>query len=161
MYNNTDNTDDDNSITDNTIITTSSENVDNVINTVLEKALNNNKNQYIYTLTKNKIENDKYNILFFHFKKYPELLKEYYNKLKEYFYCPIEYLGVGCYIRWIKKDGLLNTGALVNKIDKLNNKLIIKSLYNKKIFKIDYNEIVIFQKLTNEQLIILLAIEQL
>ena len=48
-----------------------------------------------------------------------------------------------------------------NSSIKVFNKLIIKSLYNKKIFKINYNEIVIFQKLTNEQLIILLAIEQL
>lgn len=145
------------------------------INTLLQKALNNETNENIMKLDKNTVSKQKNDIL-------QQLglsrikLKEIHKNLKDYRYVnDLSDLNYGCFIRWIniknpdKELKLTNGGFVVDfkLTDKglliqcrniLNNKRI-KKKYS--IFHFYYDECIIFQKLTQQEEVLLEVIDYL
>jgi len=135
----------------------------NIIIPLLEKSLNNNNNKNISTLTFDTINKEKeliINELNLSKKNTNELLK----KLKDYQYID-EYpqLIEGRYIRWINiknpDDIKLTNGGILCEI-KINDSisLILKNK-NNVFFQIKLDESLVFQRLTNQEKIILYAID--
>jgi hypothetical protein len=135
----------------------------NIIIPLLEKSLNNNNNKNISVLTFDTINKEKeliINELNLSKKNTNELLK----KLKDYQYID-EYpqLIEGRYIRWINitnPDSIkLTNGGILCEI-KINDSilLVMKNKYNV-FFQIKLDECLLFQRLTNQEKIILYAID--
>lgn len=133
---------------------------------LLKSYIDNENNESILNMTSTKIKNNK-NFIFdelpISFKYRNELKK----KLKNYRYIDeIDELHIGTYIRWIKvKDTendlkLTNGGILLDVLFENNIYLQLKNNLNK-IFKINFNENFIFQKLTNQEIVILYAIDNI
>ena len=138
-------------------------NHNNIIIPLLEKSLNNNNNKNISALTFDTINKEKeliINELKLSKKNTNELLK----KLKDYQYID-EYpqLIEGRYIRWINitnPDSIkLTNGGILCEI-KINDSilLVMKNKYNV-FFQIKLDECLLFQRLTNQEKIILYAID--
>ena len=96
-----------------------------------------------------------------------EKLKEYHKKLKEYrFVDDLIDIQYGRYIRWINlkdpaKIQLSHGGIIIDiKIYKEGIQLLCKNFYNKK-FQIKIDECFIFQKITDQEKIILSALDYL
>ena len=92
-------------------------------------------------------------------------LKDYNKKLKQYRYIDeLDDFKTGYYIRWINiKDPdkiKLTNGAILLDVKIINESsyAILKNRYNK-LFKINLNECIIFQKLSDQEKIILKAID--
>jgi hypothetical protein len=135
----------------------------NIIIPLLEKSLNNNNNKNISSLTFDTINKEKeliINELNLSKKNTNELLK----KLKDYQYID-EYpqLIEGRYIRWINitnPDSIkLTNGGILCEI-KINDSisLFMKNKYNV-FFQVKLDECLLFQRLTNQEKIILYAID--
>jgi len=131
----------------------------------LIKALENDNNESIVNLTIQDIKSQKNDILQ-KLNLSRENLRENTKKLKEYRYINnINDLNYGSYIRWInltKIDNLkLTNGGLICEI-KINNgiEILCKNNYNK-FFVVNFDENLIFQKLTNQEKIILHVIKEL
>ena len=90
-----------------------------------------------------------------------ELLRETLKKLKNYKYCEsLKEVEYGRYIRWInlKSDELkLTAGGIICKIELLKCEHLFITVKNNlnRLFKINFNECLIFQKLTDQEIIIL------
>ena len=135
----------------------------NIIIPLLEKSLNNNNNKNISTLTFDTINKEKeliINELNLSKKNTNELLK----KLKDYQYID-EYpqLIEGRYIRWINiknpDDIKLTNGGILCEI-KINDSIVlIMKNKNNVFFQIKLDETLVFQRLTNQEKIILYAID--
>lgn len=133
---------------------------------LLKSYVDNENNESILNMTSSKIKNNKK----FIFDELPINIKyrnELKKKLKNYRYIDeIDELHIGTYIRWIKvKDTenelkLTNGGILLDVLFENNIYLQLKNNLNK-IFKINFNENLIFQKLTNQEIIILYAIDNI
>lgn len=130
----------------------------------LEKALDNENNESLMNLTFDKIDKIK--------RKTLEKLvlskqdtKELLKKLDDYRYVEeIQELQIGNYIRWIdlnNPDKLeLNTGAILSEIKVEEDViLVLKNFASKKFFQININENFIFQKLSNQEKVILYALD--
>ena len=98
---------------------------------------------------------------------YREKLKEYHTKLKEYRYVDdLSDIQYGRYIRWINlKDptniSLTKGGIIIDiKICEGGIQVVCKNFHNKK-FQIKIDECFIFQKLTDQEKIILSALDYL
>ena len=135
------------------------------INNLLS-ALDNNENENIMKLTKSKIKEQKNNILQ-RLQLDQETLKNYHKKLDSYRYVnDLTDLKFGQYIRWISLknfDNLkLTKGAIVCDYKVFNNclHLICKSGFGK-IFQIKFDEVEIFQKLSDQEKILLSVLELL
>jgi len=138
-------------------------NNNNIIIPLLEKSLNNNNNKNISTLTFDTINKEKeliINELNLSKKNTNELLK----KLKDYQYID-EYpqLIEGRYIRWINiknpDDIKLTNGGILCEI-KINDSIsLIMKNKNNVFFQIKLDESLVFQRLTNQEKIILYAID--
>ena len=134
-----------------------------IIIPLLEKSLNNNNNKNISTLTFATINKEKeliINELNLSKKNTNELLK----KLKDYQYID-EYpqLIEGRYIRWINiknpDDIKLTNGGILCEI-KINDSIsLIMKNKNNVFFQIKLDESLVFQRLTNQEKIILYAID--
>ena len=135
---------------------------DNII-PLLEKSLNNSNNKNIATLSFDTIDKEKEIII-----KELNLSKKYTNellqKLKDYQYID-EYpqLIEGRYIRWINITNpeiikLMNGGILCEIKIKDSISLIMKNK-NNYFFQVKLDEALIFQRLTNQEKIILYAID--
>jgi len=126
----------------------------------LLQALDNEGNDTIMGLTSQKIKADKNDILQkLQFKR--EGLKKIHKKLKNYRYCnTVEDLRYGFYIRWISlkdpEDIYLTNGGIIceMKIIKKGLHLICKNNYNQ-LMQIPFDESIIFQKLSNQEMVIL------
>lgn len=123
------------------------------------KALNNCKNENILTLTKESISKEKNDILQ-KLQLKGDNLKSFFKRLKSYKYISNpDDLNLGNYIRWInltKNTINLTNGALIVKI--FNNKGSVEILCRNNrncIFKIKYDSNLIFQKLSNEENVII------
>ena len=87
------------------------------------------------------------------------------KKLKGYRYVDeLQELHIGCYIRWIKlnnpKDEIkLTNGALLCDIKIEDNILLVCKNNMNRIFNVNMSENLIFQKLTDQEKIILYAID--
>ena len=136
-------------------------NVENLL-----KALDNEKNSKLLNLTTKKVMDMKLNIL-----KELQLSKkeiiEISKKLKNYMYIDeINELRDGSYIRWISIKNpsklFLTRGAVLCEIKITDNEiqLICKSFTNS-FFSLKMDENIIFQKLTDQEQVLLLALEQL
>ena len=133
---------------------------------LLEKALTNEENINIINTNIQEIKSKKNDILQnLGLKK--DDLKEFHNKLKNYRYIEnIKDLKYGSTLRWINLNKLeninLNTCAHLCDI-KINNKGVALCMkgFNNRFFTLYLNENLIFQKLNDEEIILLKAIEHL
>ncbi len=82
-----------------------------------------------------------------------------YAKLKYYMYVEdVANLNPGAYVRWIKIDDFqLTTGAIFVEL-KGDASLCLKN-FRHQHFQIDSDECIVFQKLTNQELILLSAMD--
>jgi hypothetical protein len=138
---------------------------DKTLNNLLN-ALENDGNASIMKLNNRKIKEIKNNIL----QKLQldnALLKIYHKKLKEYRYCDdFSDLQVGYYIRWIplkklNKIHLTNGGLIIDiKIFKEGLQVICKNNRNM-IMQIKFDEAIVFQKLSNQEKVILSVLDYL
>tara|TARA_B110000495_G_scaffold197236_1_gene207185 strand:+ start:166 stop:597 length:432 start_codon:yes stop_codon:yes gene_type:complete len=131
------------------------ETIDELVN-----ALGNETNESIMTLTSSKIKSLK-NDMLQRLGLSGKELKDMHKKLKSYRYCSdMSDTNYGCYIRWIplktqNKIKLTNGGIIID-IDIINDCVQIKIKNNmNRIFQIKFDECYIFQKLTNQENIIL------
>ena len=134
---------------------------------LLLKAIENDKNLDIMSLTTNKINDLK--------KKVIDLLpidtetkKDYLSILKEYrFIDELNEFINGRYIRWIKlsneSDFKLERGAafVEYKITTDDTKIIYKNFYTSRHFQLNFDDCIFFQKLSDQELIILKALDHM
>lgn len=132
----------------------------------LLKSLDNENNSSMNNLTSNKIKSMKNDYLQ-QLQLSREKLKEYHTKLKEYRYVDdLSDIQYGRYIRWINlKDPtniyLTQGGLIIDiKICQGGIQVVCKNFRNKK-FQIKIDECFIFQKLTDQEKIILSALDYL
>jgi len=131
----------------------------------LEKAINNENNESLSNLTFDKIERKKKEILSeldFSQEKTNKLLK----KLENYRYVEeMPELQIGNYMRWINLNDLenlkLNNGSILCEIKIENNIILVFKNYMNKHFQINMHENLLFQKFTDQEMIILYALEHI
>ena len=133
---------------------------------LLINALENEENSSIIELNSQKIKTFKNNIL----QKLQldrDKLKLYHKKLKKYRYCSdLSDLQFGNYIRWISvKDPeniFLTNGAFFTDYIFENNMVYIVCKNSRNlIFRVKFDEIIIFQKLNNQENVILSVLDYL
>lgn len=133
---------------------------------VLMKALDNNNNDSIIKLTTQKIKTIKNDVLQkLHLPK--DELKILHKKLKNYRYVEeIKDINYGCFLRWINLKNIenlnLKTGAYLCDIQ-INDTgvgLVCKNIFNK-YFYLNLDEILLFQKLTNQENVLLSVMDHL
>jgi len=132
----------------------------------LLKSLDNENNSSMNNLNSKKIKSMKNDYLQ-QLQLSREKLKEYHSKLKEYRYVDdLSDIQYGRYIRWINlKDptniSLTQGGLIIDiKICQGGIQVVCKNFRNKK-FQIKIDECFIFQKLTDQEKIILSALDYL
>ena len=132
----------------------------------LLKSLDNENNSSMNNLSSKKIKSMKNDYLQ-QLQLSREKLKEYHTKLKEYRYVDdLSDIQYGRYIRWINlKDptniSLTQGGIIIDiKICEGGIQVVCKNFRNKK-FQIKIDECFIFQKLTDQEKIILSALDYL
>jgi hypothetical protein len=134
----------------------------------LLKSLNDESNEYILDLTTEKIKKMNLEALQeLAFSK--ETTREYMKQLKTYVYIDeLQNLRYGSFLRWISlKDPepsklILNKGALFCEIKVTDDgiSLIVKNFRNK-YFSLKFDEVMIFQKLKDQELVLLQAMDML
>ena len=132
----------------------------------LLNALENETNTSIMNLTMSKIKDIKNNILQ-SLQLERKLLKSFHKKLKGYRYCSDQSdLQYGFYIRWIplkNPDNIkLTNGGIIIDIDIINDciQLRVKNNQNR-IFQIKFDEVIIFQKISPQERVILGVLDYL
>ena len=135
-------------------------------NDKLLEALENESNSSIINLTSSKIAEHKNNILQdLHLPR--EVLKMYHKKLKHYRYCSeISDLVPGNFIRWIVLKDIeniyLTNGAFFCDTDFMNNALqVICRNGRGAVFQVKFDEVLIFQRLSDEEKLILKVMDYL
>jgi hypothetical protein len=130
----------------------------------LLKSLDNENNSSMNNLSSKKIKSMKNDYLQ-KLQLSREKLKEYHTKLKEYRYVDdLSDIQYGRYIRWINlkdptKISLTQGGIIIDiKICQGGIQVVCKNFRNKK-FQIKIDECFIFQKLTDQEKIILSALD--
>uniref|UniRef100_A0A6C0KXM2 Uncharacterized protein n=1 Tax=viral metagenome TaxID=1070528 RepID=A0A6C0KXM2_9ZZZZ len=132
----------------------------------LLKALDNENNSKFLNLTNEKIKKIKIEIL-----KEIQLPNDeiitYMNKLKEYIYidemCELK---LGGFIRWISiKDPneiYLTSGAILSEINVTDNGVLLNCKnFAKKHYQIKLDECLVFQKLNQQEMVLLSALDSL
>jgi hypothetical protein len=132
----------------------------------LLKALDNENNELIFNYTTNKLHNMTIQILKeLHLDK--NELNEYFVQLKQYRYVDeINNLKYGTYLRWIclinTENFKLSKGAIFCNIKITDNGVyLICKGFNNRHFKIKMDECLLFQKLTNQEIVLLNALDYL
>ena len=125
----------------------------------IENALNNENNEGIMKLTKREIMSIKNNILQQIGLSSSEL-KDIHKRLKDYRYIDeIDDVNYGSYIRWIplnkENDIRLRNGGIICDIKILDNGLHIFCKNGFRLMQIKFDENLVFQKLTQQEKIIL------
>ena len=135
----------------------------NEINELLT-ALDEQENNTIINLTSNKIKQQKNDILQ-KLQLSREKLKEFHKKLKQYRYCEnLEDIQFGGFIRWIPLKNpnniKLTNGGIICDIKNSNNKplFLLKNNMNR-FFQINFDECLVFQKLSRQENIILAILD--
>ena len=136
------------------------------INEIL-KAVENDKNSHILNLTTNKNHNIKVNILKELILTKQELI-QFMKKLKNYRYIDqMDELKQGGYIKWIdirnpEKIELTNSVIFCDfKINDNGVSIIYKNFYRNKRYEFKMEEAIIFQKLTEQEEILLKIMDKL
>lgn len=133
---------------------------------LINHALENDNNESIIQLTSQKIKTMKNDVLQ-QLQLPREKLKCLHKKLKEYRYVDeIQDINYGCFLRWINLKNIdnlnLTTGAYLCEIQ-INNSgtgMICKNIFNKH-FYVCMDEILLFQKLTDQEKILLSVMDHL
>jgi|LauGreSuBDMM15SN_2_FD.fasta_scaffold00764_7 hypothetical protein len=131
----------------------------------LKNALENSKNEYLLKYTLQKINDIKLHVI----NELPILQKNKNSlkkKLKDYKYViDLEELKEGSFIRWITQKNedyyLTNGGFIVEVIFTENGILLLIKGINNSFFKIVFDHCIIFQKLNNQENILLLTLDYL
>jgi hypothetical protein len=138
---------------------------DKKINALLN-ALENDGNVSIMKLNNSKIKTIKNNVLQ-RLQLDISTLKSYHKKLKEYRYCDeFPDIQIGYYCRWIplkNPDKLyLTNGGIIVDIKMFNDgmQLVCKNNRNM-MMQLKFNEIMLFQKLSNQEKVILSVLDYL
>jgi hypothetical protein len=133
---------------------------------LLMKALNNENNNSIINLSNSKIKSDKNDILQkLGFRR--DILKQYHTKLRNYRYIDkLDDINYGFYVRWIKLDNpeklRLTNGGIVVDVKEFNDRCAILCRgINTKVFWIYFDNAIIFQRLTNQEQILLSVLDYL
>tara|TARA_B100001057_G_C22648885_1_gene871287 strand:- start:406 stop:831 length:426 start_codon:yes stop_codon:yes gene_type:complete len=131
----------------------------------LEKALNNENNESLINLTFDKIDKKKREI-FEELELSRSKIKKFLKKLEDYRYIEeIQELQYGNYFRWINLNNLedlkLTSGGILCEIKVDNNiHLVFKNNMNR-FFQINMEDNFIFQKFSDQERIILYALDHL
>tara|TARA_Y100000996_G_C22485169_1_gene627900 strand:+ start:696 stop:1133 length:438 start_codon:yes stop_codon:yes gene_type:complete len=141
------------------------ENIDETMYDLIE-AIENENNSSIIDLTSSKIKKFKNDIL--QQLQLPGFkVKEFHKKLKDYRYCTdLKDLQEGFFIRWIPLSDPTNikltNGGIVCDIKLVNGALhVLCKNANNWFFQIKFDEVIIFQKLSNQERIILSILDYL
>ncbi len=132
----------------------------------LLNALDNDNNSSIMNYTSKKIKKFKNDILQ-QIQLPRELLKSYHKKLKEYRYCSeMCDLQDGYYIRWISLKNpdnvkLTNGAHILDILIKDKGAHVLCKNNRNRIFQIKFDEVIIFQKLSQQEKIILGVLDYL
>jgi hypothetical protein len=132
----------------------------------LLSAIDNDDNENFLKLNKQLIQKYKNNILQ-QLQLSSEILKTYHKKLKHYRYVEeLTDIKYGNYIRWINiknpENLYLTNGGLIMDVNFFNDGVQIKCKNNRnRFFNIKFDECVIFQKLTDQERILLEIMENL
>lgn len=136
-------------------------------NPLFKKALENENNAVITTLTTRKITAEKLHQLR-ELGLNPHVLQDYMTKLKDYRHVDdLNGLTHGAYIRWIDLKHperlTLAKGAIVCdiKIGQKGVSLLCKIHPNPALFYINMDEVIIFQRMSQQERIILIAMDYL
>ena len=128
-------------------------------------ALENDSNSSIINLTSRKIKEHKNNVLQ-QIQLPREKLKLYHKKLKDYRYCSdLKDIQYGFYIRWIPlkdPDNMnLTNGAIICDVKLVNGQLHVLCKNRGRMMQIKFDEVLIFQKLSNQERVILSILDYL
>ena len=132
----------------------------------LLKALDNDENESMIDLTTSKIKSIK-NDMLQKLQLPRETLKNYHKKLKDYRYVgELHEIRYGAYIRWINLKNIdnirLTNGGIICDIQVTNTGLWIKCKNNMNhFFQLKLDECLIFQKLSDQERILLKALDYL
>lgn len=132
----------------------------------LLKALDNDENESLIDLTTRKIKSMK-NDMLQKLQLPKEKLKEYHKKLKDYRYVgELHEIRYGAYIRWFNLKNIdhlkLTNGGIICDIQVTDTGLWIKCKNNmNRFFQLKLDECLIFQKLSDQEKIILKALDYL
>lgn len=135
--------------------------IDKLLNT-----LESDKYEDLMELTFSKIKTIKNNILQ-KLQLTRDEIKIYHKKLKEYRYIDeVNELKIGNYIRCIKITNpekiTLNNGGIIIDIEVINSSLLIKCKnFRNQIFNIKFEEYLVFQKINNEEHILLSVLSKI
>lgn len=132
----------------------------------LLNALENETNSSIVNLSNRKIKEHKNKILQEIFSKKEEI-KKYHKLLKDYRYCSeMNDLQYGFFVRWFNLKDIdnisLKRGAILLDIEIIQGgvQLLLKTFRNN-LFKINFNEVILFQKISREENLILSVLDYL
>jgi hypothetical protein len=132
----------------------------------LLQALDNDENESMIDLTTSKIKSIK-NDMLQKLQLPKETLKTYHKKLKDYRYVgELHEIRYGAYIRWINLKNIdnirLTNGGIICDIQVTNTGLWIKCKNNmNRFFQLKLDECLIFQKLSDQERILLKALDYL
>jgi hypothetical protein len=130
----------------------------------LGKALNNENNESLMNLTFDKIEKKKSEIIG-EIGLSKTATKDLLSRLEDYRYVEeLQELQIGNYMRWIDLKNPnkleLTNGAILSEIKVEDNTvLVMKNFISRKFFQISIDENLIFQKLSDQEKIILYALD--
>ncbi len=131
----------------------------------LKQSMENENNKSILNLTTKIIKERKEEIIN-ELPIYKSKKNEIKKKLKEYRYIDeIQELHIGTFIRWIKfksdnEISITNGALLTDVLFEDNIQLLLKNNMNR-FFRVNFNDNLIFQKLTDQEKIILFAIDNI
>ena len=133
---------------------------------ILLKALDNDSNENIINMSYKMIKETIHNMLT-ELELEPNIFKDYFTKLKQYRYIDeLNDLKIGAFIRWIPladpENIYLTHGGIICDI-KITDKgiaLVCKNYANKH-FHLKPDELMIFQKLSKQEQVLLAALEYL
>ncbi len=128
-------------------------------------ALENDSNSSIINLTSRKIKEHKNNVLQ-QIQLSREKLKLYHKKLKDYRYCTdLKDIQYGFYIRWIPlkdpENMNLTNGAIICDVKLVNGQLHVLCKNRGRMMQIKFDEVLIFQKLSDQERVILSILDYL
>jgi hypothetical protein len=128
-------------------------------------ALENESNSSIINLTTKKIKEQKNNVLQ-QIQLPREKLKLYHKKLNDYRYCTdLKDIQYGFYIRWIPlkdpENMNLTNGAIICDVKLVNGQLHVLCKNRGRMMQIKFDEVLIFQKLSEQERVILSILDYL
>jgi len=129
----------------------------------LIKAIEDKKNENILHLSRQKIENIKMR-LFKKLKMTKSQINDFKKKLENYMYVSsVDEIKTGSFVRWFNEDDTeykLTRGSILVSVDigKETTNIVIKNIMGG-YYTLDFDKIILFRKMTEQELMITLAID--